>query len=276
MKDEIIKEWVELYNSPMSAKSISEKYSVSQNTVLKYLRINDVEIRNTSPLKVSNKRKFNENYFNEINSEDKAYFLGLLYADGNISSTKYSYTVKISLSKKDNHILEEFISYFEGDHHLYNDNKRDQSTLTFSSKKIINDLYKIGMFPNKTYSIEYPKIDKDLNRHFIRGFFDGDGCIHTKLDKRTGHYTSIVNICCASKPFIEKLVTIMNNEIDININKIRNPKGTYNLTEWGSMRDIESIYEYFYKDSSIYLKRKKIKFDRAYEICKLKNKYRKR
>jgi thiol-disulfide isomerase/thioredoxin len=78
-----------------------------------------------------------------------------------------------------------------------------------------------------------------------------------------------------SKDFIEVYVDKLVDYCGIKKNKIRCPKGTYSVIDWGSFSDIERFYEFFYKDATIYLDRKKETFDRAISISKTKIKYRK-
>ena len=135
------------------------------------------------------KRKtYNENYFDVIDSEDKAYFLGLIYADGCVvnNQNEYRYKVCLKLHNKDKHILDDLIKYVEGEMCIWYHGQRDMCEVSFSGKKIVKDLEDKGVFPNKTFTIKYPVIDEKLERHFLRGYFDGDGCIRISEDKRDG------------------------------------------------------------------------------------------
>ena len=125
------------------------------------------------------KKVYNENYFEKIDSEDKAYFLGLIYSDGCIvnNQDEYRYKITLKLHIKDKHILEDFIKSVSGEMSLWFHGQRDICEVNLSGKKIVKDLEEKGLHPNKTFTIKYPEISEELERHFLRGYFDGDGCI---------------------------------------------------------------------------------------------------
>lgn len=264
-----INEWVELYKTK-SATEIAYDYDVSTNTVIKYLRLSGVKMRNQSPVRMTYKKKVNSKYFEKIDSIEKAYFLGLLFADGNV----YNNTITISLKRCDRDILEKFKSSIEGEMNIYD--YKNESILKFSDKLFKEFLIYQGVTPNKSLTIKYPKIKKCFDRHFIRGYFDGDGCISIHKDKRDGSQRGQVNICSGSNYFIEELVDKLVSLTNIKRNKIRCPNGVYNIVDWGGLSDVESIYNFLYKDTDLYIERKKKTFDLVMTINKSKIKYRKR
>mgnify|MGYP002625860766 CR=1 FL=1 len=65
-----------------------------------------------------------------------------------------------------------------------NPNWQDQYIFSVSSPKMKVDLIRLGAIPNKSLILEFPKdIPNDLIRHFVRGYFDGDGCISKNEDR---------------------------------------------------------------------------------------------
>jgi intein/homing endonuclease len=132
------------------------------------------------------RKKFNEDYFEVIDTPDKTYFLGFIFADGCLidNPKEYRYKLNIKIHNKDEEILKKFISLLDSEVEIWRSNNREISEIGFSSKKMINDLKNLGLHQNKTYTIDYPKIDENLERHFLRGYFDGDGCIRVNEDKR--------------------------------------------------------------------------------------------
>ena len=122
-------------------------------------------------------------------------------------------------------------------------------------------------------------VNLHLVRHYMRGVFDGDGCISIHKKREGSRDTTDrgqVNLCSASKNFIEEYVDRLHVCCGITKNKIRNPKGTYYVIDWGSFGDIEKFYDFFYSNASVYLKRKKETFDVAHDISKTKIRYRKK
>ena len=130
------------------------------------------------------------------------------------------------------------------------------------------------MIKNKTHFIKYPKIDKKLNRHFIRGYFDGDGCITYGKILNKNATVSLVS----TKEFLEKI----NDKIKINFsfNKRHKDRNDNILTiSTGGINNILVFFDYIYTDSHIYMDRKFQKFktwiDFYLENVKIRNKTKK-
>ena len=225
------------------------------------------------------RKKFNEDYFEVIDTPEKAYFLGFIFADGCLidNPKEYRYKLNIKIHNKDEDILKKFISLLDSEVEIWRSNHREISEIGFSSKKMINDLKKIGLHPNKTYTISYPKIDENLERHFLRGYFDGDGCIRIKTDKRDGSQIGDMRLVGGSVEMLNSINERMNFLFGTKKNTLYGPKDkNYKFLGWASMSDIEKIYKGFYEDSNYFLYRKKETFDDVINIIKDKKKYRKR
>jgi hypothetical protein len=217
---------------------------------------------------------YNENYFSMIDTPDKSYFLGFIFADGCIQTINRKQLI-IKIHPKDIDVLYKFKECIEFEGDVYHDKKRNICQIGLSGSKIISDLLSHGLIQNKTKTLEYPNITKDFEIDFIRGFFDGDGCISIKTDRRTGHKSGNLTIVCGSINFLNKLNERMSNIFNIRLNKLYGPKyKTYKFINWGGLSDIESIYEKMYT-GSVFMNRKKEIFDEVYKIHQSKNKYRK-
>jgi len=253
--------------SGIKRKDIIEEYGISdrhyQNVILK----NGGELN-----KRVNKYSFNEDYFEKIDTEDKAYFLGFIVADGSVNE------VRLNISQKEPDILYKFEKFIKLKDGVRKHTKRNIHFLNLTSSKLITDLNNLGIYQNKTMIVKYPNIPKELEHHFMRGVFDGDGCISIhkrREDSRDTTDRGQVNICSGSIDFIQKYVDRLNEMCGITKNKIRCPKGTYSVIDWGSFSDIERFYDFFYKDATVYLERKKKTFEVAVSISNSKIKYRK-
>jgi len=253
--------------SGIKRKDIIEEYGISdrhyQNVIIK----NDGELN-----KRVNKYSFNEDYFEKIDTEDKAYFLGFIVADGSVNE------VRLNISQKEPDILYEFEKFIKLKDGVRKHTKRNIHFLNLTSSKLITDLNNLGIYQNKTMIVKYPNIPKELEHHFMRGVFDGDGCISIHKRREGSRDTSDrgqVNICSGSIDFIQKYVDRLNEMCGITKNKIRCPKGTYSVIDWGSFSDIEKFYDFFYKNATVYLERKKKTFEVAVSISNSKIKYRK-
>jgi len=260
--------------SGIKRKDIIEEYGISDR------HYQNVIIKNGGELnKRVNKYSFNEDYFEKIDTEDKAYFLGFIVADGCVRKSDKSNFMKIKLKCDDYKILEEFIKYTAYAGGVYYHKNKKYCELTLSGVKVVSDLNNLGIYQNKTMIVKYPNIPKELEHHFMRGVFDGDGCISIHKRREGSRDTTDrgqVNICSGSIDFIQKYVDRLNEMCGITKNKIRCPKGTYNVIDWGSFSDIEKFYDFFYKDATVYLERKKKTFEVAVSISNSKIKYRKK
>jgi hypothetical protein len=215
---------------------------------------------------------FNEDYFEKIDTEDKAYFLGFIVADGCV----YNNGNTIKIIQKETDILYEFKKFINSEAPIFNSKTINISSISITSSKTKKDLENLGIHSNKTMVIKYPNISENLQNHFVRGVFDGDGCISLRTDKRDNSQRGQVNICSGSYDFIKEYYDRLVEYCGLSgKNKIRNPKGSYYVVDWGGLSDVEKIYEFLYKDSNVYLKRKRETFDKVVSITKVKNKYRK-
>lgn len=253
--------------SGIKRKDIIEEYGISNR------HYQNVIIKNGGELnKRVNKYSFNEDYFEKIDTEDKAYFLGFIVADGSVNE------FRLNISQKEPDILFQFEKFINLKDGVRKHTKRNIHFLNLTSSKLVNDLNNLGIYQNKTMIVKYPNIPKELEHHFMRGVFDGDGCISIHKRREGSRDTTDrgqVNICSGSRDFIEKYVDQLNEMCGITKNKIRCPRGTYSVIDWGSFSDIEKFYEFFYKDATIYLERKKKTFEVAVSISNSKIKYRK-
>ena len=206
----------------------------------------------------------NEFYFNNIDTEEKAYWLGFLYADGTVSST----TDEIAVTLKDKDHIEKFKSAIGAINHKITviTDERWSSTIElyhFSIKdnQLHSDLIKWGCIPNKTLKLnKIPNIPRDYISHFIRGYFDGDGSLHWL--KGTNNYR--ISFTSGSLTFLEDIKKELECQT-ITIGKSGN-SNTYQLQISGR-KQIVRILEYLYKDSteSTRLNRKFITYNKCLE-----------
>jgi hypothetical protein len=122
-----------------------------------------------------NRHNVNREYFKIIDSEMKAYILGLLAADGNVSSD-IRYVIKIGLQKRDRMLLERIVQEIAPKVPITE--YRNAYYVSFSSKEMASDLAKYGVVPRKSAIFGWPHAMPDeLAIPFILGYFDGDGSL---------------------------------------------------------------------------------------------------
>lgn len=214
--------------------------------------LRDLFIKYSIPLKKHFVGKNSQNtFFEKIDTKEKAYFLGLIAADGSVIESMN--TVAIELKACDKYILEKFIEIASFKATLLKDD-RDGSLryrLSIHSKNMVNHLKALSIMPRKSTNNSLrisEKIPKKLIRHFIRGYFDGDG-----IAKKEGYVGF-----CGSKTIIEEIHNHLINKLNISRTKITYNKwnGIYYI-QWGKKEDTEKLSNYFYKNSDmLFLKRK--------------------
>lgn len=243
-EDDII---TNLYKKGKSCREIGELLNISPSYASKIIKLYGIS-RKCGNIK---KYKYNNSYFENIDTEEKAYILGYLYADGCVYYRKKGNheekSLSLKCSKNDKEILEFIIKELKSNHKISEDSNGYIGFKIYDNK-IFDDLVKHGCIPNKTCKLKFPTfLREDLIRHFIRGYFDGDGCICYQ------------KFCLESN---EEFLIELQKHLPVNSKTI--PKRTrnglsYNLTIGGIIQ-IKKIYNYIYKDAIIVLHRKHDKF----------------
>jgi hypothetical protein len=246
-------------------EKIGEMYGVSRWTIGNQFKKYNLPIK--SPTLYNRKYNLNENFFNVIDTEEKAYWLGFLYADGNISGDRN--VVALSLAKKDEDHLLKFRHDISAENPIhYKDVKSKNTgeilsavTLSLCSGKLREDLIKNGCMPNKTFILKYPNyeiVPQNLQRHFIRGMFDGDGCITYSIDSYDRPKISF-QILGTLDIVTGILNEIMNSGVIKNNPKIVKAGNIYKLLILGKYNAMQ-IMNYLYFNSNTFLQRKYDKF----------------
>lgn len=190
-----------------SNKKLGEKIGRTRSSVQNKL--------NELGIKRDNKYYFNYNYFKEIDSKEKAYWLGFIWADGYVQK----YELGIELSIKDIEHLKKFNKCLNGNLQIttrkrngcfkYKEYDNSNDIIEFCSirihnKQMIDDLIKYNIVPNKTYksiNCGLPNIPQEFLIYFIEGYFDGDGAIL----KNKKHNCLNANITSVNKIILEEI-----------------------------------------------------------------------
>lgn len=210
------------------------------------------------------KYKINCEFFKTIDTENKAYFLGILYADGYIHDKRK--TISLSLQEDDVDILIKLKNAIETNKPLQYIKKeegiKNQFRLVITRASIYNDIKKWGLYQNKSLTIT-PKYITNLNdellRHFLRGYYDGDGSITYYKVRNT--VNSTVSIACTIEfySFFSDFIYKKLNIKTIKGKRFKDNSNCYDLRICGNRRVIKFL-SFIYKDSNIFMDRKKIKF----------------
>lgn len=204
--------------------------------------------------------KFNENMFDKIDTEEKAYWLGFLYADGYVESDEN--IIELSLKSSDIHHLEKFRDFlkFDKTKHIFKDNIRCR--LSFRNKHMKQSLIKLGCTPRKSLAITFPSFEQVpdyLHKHFIRGYIDGDGSVMFNTEHTSGRLSILGTYNMLDG--IVKATGWKRNKISQ-----YQDENVYSV-EWSGYY-VSDYLDYLYKDALVYLDRK---YDKYLQIKNMTN-----
>lgn len=193
IQDQIIK----AYQNNMSLREIENHFGATRQTVSKFLT--EKGIKTTTG---NHYRKYfhNFDFFENIDNEEKAYWLGFMFADGYIQDHSNRYgedSFGIALADDSKDIIEKFKISINATNPILHESKPNgqaQSRLHCCSQKTVNDLISHGCKKQKTKILQPPVgVPSELIPHFIRGFFDGDGSLTRHQNKNCNHISYTVN-----------------------------------------------------------------------------------
>lgn len=240
-------------------RAIAKELPFSRGIVKRVIKENNIDISNNS----SRKYHFNQKTFECIDNEEKAYWLGFLYADGCVSFR----TVKMRLSAKDATHAQKFLDFMQSDSKLEYGiqdsfgSKSEYVDAKIYSMKLVDDLIKLGCVERKTLSLTMPnetQVPSELKKHFIRGYFDGDGSIVSL--KNNKYSMSFVG----TYSMLESLSEFFN--VPCKIRKRHKHHEVGYISFGGNLQVLEKL-EMIYSDATVFL-------DRKYELYqKIKEQY---
>ena len=218
-----------------------------------------------SEYKYKTKFTVNQDFFKEINTEFKAYILGFICADGHIDYKNPR--IVITLKDEDYKLLEDIKKAMESTHPVVRHIKREnpykksnnktlyQCSLSINGKELVAPLMLMGLTSNKTYTLEASimnYIPEKLVRHFLRGYFDGDGCI--SWDKRYQWGNKSVIHVAGNYDFLQNSFNKY-FPTNCNLKLYKKSKQCYDYTIQDK-KQVLKFLAYLYNDAKIYLERK--------------------
>lgn len=214
------------------------------------------------------KYSINEKFFSEW-SPNMAYIIGVIASDGNLCKSKF----RISIASIDYELLESINHELNSDRPISKESNRNGSwyCLLIDNKQIYNDLINLGLTPNKSFTCKINNIPYEYKLDFLRGYFDGDGCVYEKKYKKSKQVGLSVEIATASKDMNDMLLSIL-KEVCIDSkydfkSKVRKD-GLFIIRGYTNVSQI--LYKRMYYEGCLYLKRKKHKFQ---QILSYRNSY---
>lgn len=257
-----------LYNKGLNATSISRKYNVSRSLILRILKRNNIKVRQSTT-----KYTINEHYFDVINTHTKAYYVGLLLADGHrhaVPKNRHtSNLISLSLKECDKPVLEHLKEELNYNRPIYTriekrPNHSNMCRLTMCGEQLSASLETVGITRDKTKTASIPNIPKQYLPSFILGVFDGDGSI-SGTDKATCSFSII-----GTESLIQSIQDILIDSLSLSRTKLHIDKRSLSYLRTVSYTGSQAIkiMEWLYKSSPVFLKRKKDKFNLIKETLK--------
>lgn len=246
---------IDRYEAGEDAVAIGKSYNVSQPFIHNLLKVNGIKMR---PHSEWSKYKLNRDYFEKIDSHEKAQILGFLYADGCIAENRDSYKLQIVLHEKDVEYLKHIKKClgYTGPIRRFKARVAHHVVLVIHSKKMGEDLIKLGVFPRKTFKVRFPTEDivpKEFLSSFVLGFFEGDGSINTftSIYKKTGQIYKIPRISLVGrKNMVEAIKSMMSLS-----NKLEKRGRIYALA-FTKLDNVKKFVNYIYENAVFVMKRK--------------------
>lgn len=214
------------------------------------------------------KYSINETFFDIIDTQEKAYVLGLLYADGYNNTDRNS--VSLGLKETDREVLDKITALIQPSKPLQYvnvsetkgfENSQNQYRLVIANKHISQRLVELGCVKAKTHNLTFPteeQVPSHLIRHFIRGYFDGDGSVSNNNRLQMDIVGTI--------SFLEKIQEIIESELDVKKSKLnkrhKKSKNEIRALQIRGKYQCLKFKEFMYDNATIYLKRKYNIFNR--------------
>lgn len=212
---------------------------------------------------MSNRRYHpNHNYFDVIDTEEKAYLLGFFAADG--CNTESRNLLRVGVNIRDADMIRRFQTAISPDCAL----QQCGEILTFqvSSPQLSRRLTELGCPSRKTFSVTYPAdLPKDLHRHYIRGVLDGDGYFYLRPPR------GVVLGITGYLPFLDEINAVTFSETGMRWRLRAEERSQSNafgrITKQG-LSACERLADWLYGDATIYLARKHLKYLAFQEMVK--------
>ena len=225
------------------------------------------------------KYKVNENFFKTW-SRSSSYVLGLLFADGSLENAPYIRGKYVRITSTDHSLIEQVKGSLNSHHKVVtippSGNRKEKYLLRIGSHKIYNDLENLGLHPRKSLDMELPHIPYRFLSDFVRGYFDGDGCVAFENMKNRPHNKLKAIFTSGSKNFLVSLSKILKNRCLGKLNKVYDSHRSYQLiyNSIDALKILEFIYSKVETRNLLYLDRKYYKYKNLIsypDVCRCGN-----
>lgn len=192
-------------------------------------------------------------YFAVIDSPTKAYFLGLIAADGSLHYDKNRY-LSVELKEPDCYVLETLAEELESTSKLTIYPRRDKNNTKYGRLRVYNRvlvdyLKNLGITNDTTKNKAYPALPIQLRPHYLRGLMDGDGCVKTK--------SKTLNFGSCSRDLIEVWESWIYEQFEVSCSItekiLKSKKPFYTITFGGKPKE---VLTWLYVNNQVCIQRK--------------------
>lgn len=249
------------YQSGQTGPKLASMFQVSPSTIEATLKLHGVQSRKHATRNL--RHTCDHSFFCYIDTEEKAYWLGYLSADGCISKSnvpREGPMLVINLSAIDKEHLVKLKTALQSSHPIkdytlnYKTPNQKISRFTISSKQLTDDLIKHGVHPRKTFTLQWPQFLPDnLLPHFTRGFFDGDGCFYIYIKSRrspSAHFSVTANFV-----FLQEMQRYLVPKCALTATKLSPQRNSFCLSYGGNLQ-VARIAHLLYDGATVFLERK--------------------
>lgn len=269
------------YEEGETSVSLAKEFNVGDGCIVSWIKRVGGIIRSNSESK--RKFTFDEHYWDIVDTEHKAYWMGFFMADGYIGAFDNKYrNFWCTLAAKDGHHLEEFIKDINATYkvvYYQRKNKKtgkiyDKCRICLTSIPFVENLVNKGWIDfKKNGDLKlFSHIPSVLHSHFVRGFFDGDGSIGKQLRRKRkslAHAYSVTIVApFAHEKFLEQVRDIICNNAGVSIKSLKRGSSVFRC-HWNGNRQIMKIGDWLYKAATRWLARKKERFDSIHSTVRI-------
>jgi hypothetical protein len=241
------------YKQTGSVWKTGKQLGFNGQSVWRFLKKEGVLIR--TPTERTIKHSLDSSIFDTIDSHEKAYWLGMLYADGGLVKNNTSFTIGLTLHRSDRYHLENFKAFLKSSHPINDRKDKEASSVNIGSLKLCKALMDKGISLRKSLVIQYPNWLKDeFVNSFVLGVFDGDGSIWHRKRKRY-----LTEQCSFSIVGSKELLEGISNAIEkhLGIKSSVRPTGTIFRIVIDGNTQLLKLSKWLYKDQKQFLVRKR-------------------
>lgn len=261
---EIREQVIALHKVGLSNRKIASVLPISKSAVWSILNQEGIHDRTRGNAYGLRKYEFDQDYFSKIDTQEKAYWLGFINADGHVSRDGVTVVIKADDVKH----LEKFASAIKSPAPIKHCSKTKSVRFTAYSYRMVNDLRNLGLPRQKSKEAILPAVDAAFLPHLIRGIFDGDGCLakSSTRDQYAVSFSGTISVVKSIRSVLSANLTVSEPDISQDTENTN-----FGVIAWGGQRQVAAILDWFYRDATVYLERK---YDRYKQVMEIESKYR--